>query len=210
MKKLLIAILLITLLSGCSNYFDSYGQKNSEQNFSEKQANISNQAEELIQVDKNKNYEVYAICKDDILYDYCFAVYNNQGEEFDSGSLLYSEPKFDYITDTIIKRTISYGTDNANEVKYYDLEKSIVSPTYTGVYCDNSNVVISIEYNNDIPYLLVKSIFSGEILLNQPIDTENIYTSRFEITIDNNIIKVTHSKGGDYTTVTDIFSLSNL
>ena len=199
MKRILIVISILILIIGCTSC--SSEPQSSDLSPSE------NYMENITQIEKNKNFEVNAVCKNDILSNYSFVVYDNNGNKIDSGNLEHIEPKFTYLNETVAKKTISYGTTNANEVTYYDLKKSVASPVYTDVYCDNSDIVICIKSVNDSSYLLVQSIFSGETLLKQDIDTGDVFVTDFDVNINGDVIKVNHSKGVDYTTVTDTFYL---
>ena len=70
-------------------------------------------------LEENEYYELYGYDKNDILSDYVYFIFNDDGEKIDSGYLEVGEPRFEKISDDIVKISTGSGT-NVAFITYYD------------------------------------------------------------------------------------------
>ncbi len=127
-------------------------------------------------IHSSNHYQVFAYNDKNILSDYTYFIFNNKGDKIDSGYYKDNEPKFEEFQNGITKITINYGT-NSELVKYYDLTNSRISEEYSGVYFDNGELVIYIDYIDDDTYLYAKNIFDSDLLLKEKLDMDGIMTN---------------------------------
>ncbi len=163
-------------------------------------------------IDSDDHYKVYAKNNGNVYSDYEYVVFSFQNWEIERKSDVEKEPIFTYVNDHLLKRSISYGTDNTNEVIYYDLDKNLISQTYNNVYAENDNIAVYVHYDQNDPnskmYVGAIKIFSGEVVLDELIDTGGTAVfSGLDIEIEGNNIVVTHPKGKDYKTVKSVYQI---
>lgn len=158
-------------------------------------------------IDSSDNYELYAYTdKNDVLSDYIFFVFNNNGDKIKSGYFEAGEPRFTEFDNDILKVSTGAGT-NAQIVTYYDLSSSLVSSEYQNVYYDDGDLVVYIDYDKDKTFITAQKIFNSEVLLREELDMGGIFATNFDVSVKDETITVEHIKGENYETITETFKL---
>ena len=160
-------------------------------------------------LEEDNNYKIYGyLDKNDILTDYFYIIFNNDGEKIDSGHCERVNPNFQKFDNDVLKLSKSFGS-NAKFVTYYDLSKSIVSEEYQNIIYDDGELVIYIYYiDGEIgTHIVTKNIFDSKILLDEELDMGGIMSTDFKVNIEGKIITVEHVKGQNCETIVETFEL---